>query len=221
MTLVLITLACAILSVVVRRATFTLRWEVPSTLAVVLLGMGVVLTSIPDGLIRIGGHICLLLAAAAIGVTAACRIDGTTCSTIARWIATPFSFTAAAMLLSAFAGQWWDPERWYTWLTIYLLAFNTGLTYLLGYAVLALLVLTGDERQRFMANLYIIPCSAGILAHAGQWVIGWLAPIESHEWWDSVILFCITVWVGGFALATAYSWRRKTVGFRKLQKALR
>ncbi|WPH57699.1 hypothetical protein [Mycobacterium phage WXIN] len=236
--LVLVAIVCIGWSIFTRWATWPCPWERASTVAVSFLGLGVIFTTIPvskiataitgwhvleatTGADRMIGHICLLFAAAAIAISAAIRIADATHATLARWVATPLVASCCLMVTSVVYGQWLTPEQWQGWLTTYMAAFTIGLVYLLGYAILALLVLAADERHRAMSALYIIPCAAGVIAHAGQWVLRWAMPEGASAMWRLVILACVVTWVAGFALAAAYSWRQKINGFQKLQQALR
>lgn len=235
--LITIVIACTAVSATTRRATLSCKWERASTLAVMLLGLGVALTATPlaeviiavldwgpagamAGALRMLGHICLLLAAGSIATAAAIRIDGTTRDTIARWVALPLCGCVAIMLVSVLMGQWLVPDLWRGCLSTYLFAYSCGLAWLLGYAILALLVLTEDPKQRKTALMYAAACAAGLLAHIGQWVLSWIVPAEQQDAWATIIQICILLWVAGFALAAAHSWRAKLQPFRKMRKAL-
>ncbi|QRY51843.1 hypothetical protein [Mycolicibacterium septicum] len=103
------------------------------------------------------------------------------------------------------------------WYQLYILALDGGLIYLLGYATVALVALTRDDKQRSMALIYIVPCGAGVMAHAGQLVLSWVGA----DSWTTAVAACTLVWIAGFALAATISWNRKIRGFRSLQRALK
>src|SRR5690606_22328433 len=102
--LVLAAIICIGWSMWVRWTTWSCQWERASTVAVTLLGAGVVLTAtpvwhlaaamlhwnVPDGAGLMIGHICLMFAASAIAIAAASRIslrgEPVTRSTIMRWV---------------------------------------------------------------------------------------------------------------------------------------
>lgn len=236
--IILIALACTIASVTIRRATFSCRWEQASTMAVCFLGMGLALTGTPlpkgivyvlnwgfvsesqEGFLRAMGHGCLLLAAASIGIAAASRIEGVNRATIAKWVLLPLATSLAVMGISVISGQFLMPDLWLGWRTTYLCFYSLGLIYLLGYAILALMVLAEDPRQKKTALIYAGACGAGLVAQAGQWLVSWTVPIDSQDIWVAGFQICILLWIAGFAAGAAHSWRAKMRPFRALRKGL-
>ena len=224
-------LACTALSLRIRWSTWSCPWEQASTVAVALLGAGVVLTLFL-GLFQVIGHVCIMLAAASIAVAALSRIDGDTRTVVQRWIVRPLGATLLAMAGCLVLGNgvtaeldgrpWSNP----VWLNVYGAVMTLALVYLLGFASAALMVLRGDERQRPMATLFLIPCAAGLAASLGQClVLFMLFTNTGRGGMLSVVaqlsLVAAGIWIAGFALSAAHSWHLKTKGFRNLQRALR
>ena len=236
--IILIVLACTIASVTIRRATFFCRWESATTMAVCFLGAGLALTGTPlprwivdllnwgfvseaqEGFLRAMGHGCLLLAAASIGIAAAVRIEGVTRATIAKWLLLPLATSLSVMSIAVISGQFLMPDLWMGWRTTYLFAYSVGLIYLLGYAILALLVLAEDPRQKRTALIYAGACGAGLIPQLGQWLVSWTVPIDSQDAWIAVFQLCVLLWIAGFAAGAAQSWRAKMRPFRGLRKGL-
>lgn len=223
-------LSCLGWSLRVRWMTWSLRWELASTIAVALLGLSIVLTFCL-GLLQVAGHICLVAGAGAIATTAVSRIEGDTWHIVRRWVANPMIVGVLAMLGALFLGGGFTAElhgrRWS--IPLYLEIYSTVMTattaYLLGFAILALLVLVCDERQRRMAILFLVPCAAGFLAQLGQMAALVCMMTDVNLWGGEraywVILMGTAVWLIGFAIAAAYSWQQKMKGFRKLQRGLK
>ncbi|AGS82386.1 hypothetical protein PBI_REDNO2_87 [Mycobacterium phage Redno2] len=223
-------LSCLGWSLRVRWMTWSLRWELASTIAVALLGLSIVLTFCL-GLLQVAGHICLIAGAGAIATTAVSRIEGDTWHIVRRWVANPMLAGVLAMVAALFLGGGFTAElRGRQWsipiyIEIYSVAMTATTAYLLGFAILALVVLAGDVRQRRMAVLFLVPCTAGFIAQLGQMALLACMLTDVHLWAEEraywAILMGTAVWLMGFAIAAAYSWQQKMKGFKKLQRGLK
>ncbi|AIK69304.1 hypothetical protein PBI_MINERVA_95 [Mycobacterium phage Minerva] len=223
-------LSCLGWSLRVRWMTWSLRWELASTIAVTLLGLSIVLTFCL-GLLQVAGHICLLGGAGAIAAAAISRLEGDAWSMVRTWVGRPMVAGVLAMMAALFIGggftaelygrRWPHPE----WISAYSTILTITAGYLLGYTVLVLLVLMQDDRQRGMATMFLVPSVAGFLAQVGQLAVLICHMADNHllaeEMALRLILVGTAVWLIGVALAAAFSWKRKIKGFRNLQKFLK
>ena len=80
--------------------------------------------------------------------------------------------------------------------------------YLLLFAFRVLLILRKEPRHRPVADIYLFVCVMGLVAQAigflGAATLGYLTKPMMVALTISDIL-----WIGGFVLGAAYSWRRK------------
>jgi hypothetical protein len=225
--IVTITLACIAWSLWVRRITWASRWESAATLSITLQGSGLLLTT-PVGSATVGrvlhwattephlekviGHMCLILAAAAIVYSVLDRIyddDSELSESFKLWVEKPVTLTVAALLVVFSAGGIGAA-------TVLLCG---TLAYLLAYACRALLILRRDRKQRRVADLYLIACSSGVLACVSRMVMTVLPP-ENTICQTIMWLPLSCAWLAGFALVSGYSWAQKRRPFRKHEETL-
>jgi hypothetical protein len=101
------------------------------------------------------------------------------------------------------------------WLSIYWLLLCGTLIYLLGYGSRALLVLRKDPRSRTMANVYLAACISGIMACVVRITTAFVPALQGLE--NGVLVWFFACVCGAvFALASAHSWRVRTMWFTKV-----
>jgi hypothetical protein len=103
------------------------------------------------------------------------------------------------------------------WLNMYWLLLCGTLIYLLVYGSRALLILRKDPRSRTMANIYLAASAAGIMACVVRITTAFVTPIQALEG-GALVWFSACTCGGGFALASAHSWRTKTKWFTKVTR---
>ena len=216
----------------VRRITWRSRWEAAATLNVALQGVALLLMSNPASttigalVYRVSGvwnvedfaaHICYLLAAVAVACAVTSRLtdDARMQRSFRQWVERPCTICVPVLLALFTLG---NGGRIYRvnfqdvptdgWLCAYWIVLCGMLIYLLLYSWPGLLSLCGDPASRLVAIVYLLASAFGIAACAR-------APLEAAEphgqggpaW--ALACVCVT----GFALASAYSWRKKVDWF--------
>lgn len=104
------------------------------------------------------------------------------------------------------------------WIKAYWIIVSLLTVYLIMVAGRFLLILRSEPRHRPVANIYLLACLGGLLAG----VLGVITAAVGHITTPGLVAVTIAsiVWVGGFAVGAAYSWRRKTAAFEKLVQGL-
>jgi hypothetical protein len=219
----------------VRRITWTCRWEIAVTLGITLDGVGLFLTT-PAGQGTVGralrtvtgqtylattlGHLCIVASAAALSYSLLSRLstDDGLHRSFTRWVKRP-TVTAALVLLAVFSlGNLGSSglERLETvWTHFYWIVLAVTLTYLFGYAGIALWHLRRYPRHRVVANLYLVACGSGLIATTAR--LAWLLPAESTDSASMIAVMFGSLWLTGFAVGAAVSWKRKTSEFKTLR----
>lgn len=230
---IVIALVSIIWSLWVRRITWHSHWECSITLSVLLQGIGLMLVT-PVGTATVGrllhritgqgnfefpvGHACLILAAAAIVYSVLDRIyddDDDLQASFKLWVERPVTLTIVGLSAVFCIGDIGDAlamceYRPTMWMNMYWALVCGILIYLLSYACRALLILRRDWRQRRVANFYLVACGSGV-ASCASWMITTLLPptVAEHVLTNMAVTLLGCVWLVGFALASAYSWRQK------------
>lgn len=240
---ILIALASIAWSLWVRRITWTSRWESAATLSVALQGLGLILVT-PVGTATVGralhrimgqknlefpvGHTCLILAAAALVYSVLDRIyddDEELRESFKQWVERPITLTIMG-LLAVFsiggigAAVAMHGQRPGMWMNVYWALLCGTLIYLLTYACRALLILRKDWRQRRVADLYLAACASGVLACASRMITTLIPPVQERTLVNIAVGVLGCMWLGGFALASSYSWRQKNRPFERLGEAV-
>ena len=229
-----------------RRLAVGNQWETATTQALVLIIVGSVLISPVLGaqplewLHRLTGlwNLEALLGGVFIlaGITRICqmlirRVEPEPGATryIRRWVHAPTAITlAAAWLGFAIGGAGTDPHALShtppmgpinVWIKSYWIALAISIIYLTSVAIRYLLILRTEPRHRPVATLYLIAClggmALGVLSVTGALIGHRSTPVMI----GSTIAFL--VWLGGYIVVAAYSWRRKTAPFNSLIQATR
>lgn len=230
-TLIASTLAVVVHSLWTRRHTWRSRWEIGATAAIALEGCALMLMSPWAAaslspllhhitglwnLPTVGGHICLIAAAAGIVYHALVRLaDERQFQELFRaHILRPVRF-GVLLLVAAFllAHEDYHPDLFAarvtsTWLAVYWLATGGLLIYLTTYAGRAILILRADPRARPTVDLYLVSAGFGVLASVAQ---------MSGTWTDidmaAVVWPCVCLAAAIFAYASTRSWQAKVAWF--------
>ena len=230
--LIFITLASISWSLWIRRVTWRCRWEVAATLNIALQGctvalmsplasetLGVALHNITGewNLQNYIGHDCYIVAASAIVYNAVGRLadDHVLQESFKQYVERPATL-CIPLLLATFTLSY--GSRTYArdffalptdfWLTVYWILLCGTLAYLLAFGSRALLVLRQDPRSRGIANFYLFASASGLAACVLRIVTALISPLQGPLSVGLIWLFCC-VCGGGFALASAHSWRQK------------
>lgn len=232
-TLILITLACILWSLWIRRVTWSCRWEVAATLNIALQGLAVLLMS-PWASATIGqvlyeltgkwnvedyiGHDCYIVAASAIVYNSLGRLqdDSAMRRSFKQYVERPATICIPVLLATFSMGNgaavyradfFQVPTDF--WLSVYWIILCGTLIYLLGYGARAMLILRKDPRSRRIANIYLFASISGVLACATRIVTSLVPALQPIE--NGRLVWIFACGCGAiFALASAHSWRIKT-----------
>ena len=216
----------------VRRLTWRSRWESAATLNVALQGVALLLmsnaasTTIGGLVHRVSGlwnledfigNCCYLLAAVAIAYSVLSRLkdDASMRRSFRQWVERPCTICIPVLVALFTLG---NGHRIYRvnffdvptngWLCAYWIVLCGLLIYLLVYSWAGLLSLCADPASRPVAIVYLLASAFGVAACAG-------APLEAvdPQGHGGPVWALACVCAIGFAIASAYSWRRKVVWF--------
>lgn len=239
--LITITLAVIAWSLWIRRLTWSCRWEVAATLNIALQGGAVLLMS-PWAAATVGhwlhaltgkwglqafiGHDLYIVAASALVYNVLGRLEGDDemQKSFKQYIERPATLCIPLLLATFSLGNgakiyradfFQVPTDF--WLNMYWLLLCGILVYLLVYGSRVLLVLRKDPRSRHVANVYLLASVSGILACAVRITTAFVTPIQAVEG-GALVWFFACMCGGGFAIASAHSWRIKTKWFTKVAR---
>ncbi len=230
--LIIVTLAAAFYSLWIRRETWRSRWEVDASLNIALQGCAVLLMS-PWASATLGpplhdvfrrwnvedllGHICLMVAAAAIIDHGLARLGdhGQWRSIFRRHIKGPL-WLGIPVLVAVFivANEGYHPDLFPAhvstgWFGAYWIVLGILLVYLFGYAARVMLIVRKDPRSTVTATLYLISAAFGVAATVIQ--------VSTAEVGIDITLpvwLCACLGAIGFAYGSARSWHAKVAWFR-------
>jgi hypothetical protein len=216
----------------VRRGTWRIRWELPTTAASLMLGIALILIA-PDSEPVLGralfmitgrwhlndllGHIIEATALASSTRAGLMRMPSMRDRIIPllRW---PFTLAVAAMVpmfLSAQASHDPTPDLFliphHHWLEAYFAVVWTLLVYLGAVNAWVALNLCQDPRSRPVAHAWLIGVGIGAGAMLG-WALPWMHITGWYDWGRMSMCAATTV----YAIATARSWQRKLHPWRRL-----
>lgn len=214
----------------VRRGTWRCGLDRALTISVVLVGVGVVLTSplladVDTGLLIsfVGvqhfddylGHVCYLSALCTIAYALLMRtVPDRTAHRLMRWrVEYPAAASAVVMLGLAttsprlrsdtpLGDDFFEVEAG-PYLHAYWTVYAVMLVYLMGYMIRLLRVLRRDPRSRQTATLYLVAAVLGIIGVLAEFADTWLHFIDGTLW---LLLTAPAVIV---SIAAALSWRRQ------------
>jgi hypothetical protein len=222
----------------VRRGTWRIRWELPTTAASLMLGIALVLIA-PESEPVLGralflitgrwhiddllGHIIEATALASSTRAGLMRMPSMRDRIIPllRW---PFILAVAAMVpmfLRTHASHDPTPDLFliphdHHWIEAYFAVLWTLLVYLGALNAWVALNLRHDPRSRLVAHAWLIGVGVGAGAMLG-WALPWMHITAWCDW--GRIAMCVATTV--FAIATARSWQRKLDPWRGLIKVTR
>jgi hypothetical protein len=222
----------------VRRGTWRIRWELPTTAASLMLGIALVLIA-PDSEPVIGRALCLITGRWHINdllghmIEAAALASATRAglmrmpsmrdriTPLLRW---PFTLAVAALVpifLRTQASHNPTPDLFqiphdHHWIAAYFSVVWTLLVYLGAINAWVALNLRRDPRSRPVAHAWLIGVGIGAGAMLG-WALPWMHITGWHDWGRISMCAATTV----FAIATARSWRAKLAPFRRLIRVTR
>jgi hypothetical protein len=235
--LIVVTLVAAFYSLWIRRDTWRSRWEADASLNIALQGLAVLLMS-PWASETLGpslhdvfrrwnvedlvGHICLMVAAAAIIDHGLARLGDHTQwrrifnrhITAALWVGVP---VLVAVFIAANEGYHADlfPAHVSTaWFATYWIVLGILLTYLFGYAARVMLIVRKDPRSTVTATLYLISAAFGVAATVIQ-----VTTAEAGIDITLPVWLCACLGAIGFAYGSARSWHAKVAWFRDSKTA--
>ncbi len=230
--LIIITLAAAFYSLWIRRHTWRSRWEADASLNIALQGLAVLLMS-PWASETLGpplhhafglwnvedlfGHICLMIAAAAIIDHGLARLgDHSQWRRLFRrhikipvWLGIP---VLVAVFIEADEGYHPDlfPAHVSTaWFGAYWIVLGILLVYLFGYAARVMLIVRKDPRSTVTATLYLISAAFGVAATVIQ-----VTTAEAGIDITLPVWLCACAGAIGFSYGSARSWHAKVAWFR-------
>jgi hypothetical protein len=230
--LISVTLVVVFLSLWIRRETWRSRWEADASLNIALQGLAVLLMS-PWASETLGpplhyafgrwnvedllGHICLLIAAAAIIDHGLARLGehGQWRDIFRRHITVPLLLgipVLVAVFIAADEGYHSDlfPAHVSTaWFGAYWIVFGVLLVYVFGYAARVMLIVRKDPRSTVTATLYLISAAFGVAATVIQVVTAEAGIDITLPVW-----LCACLGAIGFAYGSARSWHAKVAWFR-------
>jgi hypothetical protein len=222
-----------------RRVTWACRFERCATITLVLMALGVTFTS-PSvkpliaptmndftGFWNLGdviGDGFLVLAAAGIGYLAVERIlwKEEARKFLRRWVDLPAAagITSALFCFSMSGGPDFPDSLaelpMPPWVSAYVILVACTVGYLLAFACWPLSIMVREHRHRRIAMLYMGTCAAGVLAC----VITAIDVSIGRTLTTRAIAVDMSafVWLGGFAIAAACSWRRRLLDLGLTQK---
>jgi hypothetical protein len=219
----------------VRRGTWRIQWESPTTAASLMLGIALILIA-PDAEPVIGralllitgrwhvddllGHIIAPAALASSTLAGLMRMPSMR-DRIIPLLHWPFTLAVAAMVpmfLSTQASHDPMPDMFqiphaHHWIQAYFAVVWTLLVYLGALNAWVALNLRQDPRSRPVAHAWLIGIGIGAGGLVG-WALPWMHLTSWYDW--GRIAMCIATTV--FAIATARSWQRKLDPWRGLIK---
>jgi hypothetical protein len=222
----------------VRRGTWRIRWELPTTAASLMLGIALVLIA-PDTEPVIGramfsitgrwhiddllGHIIEAAALASSTRAGLMRMPSVRDRIVPllRW---PFILALAAMVpmfLRTEASHDPTPDLFqiphhHHWIEAYFAILWTLLVYLGALNAWVALTLRQDPRSRPVAHAWLIGVGIGAVAMFG-WALPWMHITGWYDW--GRLSMCVAVTV--FTIAAARSWQRKLDPWRRLIQGTR
>jgi hypothetical protein len=235
--LIIVTLAAVFYSLWVRRDTWGSRWEADASLNIALQGCAVLLMS-PWASAALGpplhnvfrrwnvedlfGHICLMVAAAAIIDHGLARLgdENEWRRIFRRHVATPLWLgvpVSVAVFIAAHEGYHPDlfPAHVRTNLFgAYWIVLGVLLTYLFGYAARVMLIVRKDPRSTVTANLYLISAAFGVAATVIQ-----VTTAEAGIDITLPVWLCACLGAIGFSYGSARSWHAKVAWFKDSSRA--
>jgi hypothetical protein len=230
--LIIVTLIAVFYSLWIRRDTWRSRWEVDASLNIALQGCAVLLMS-PWASETFGpplhhvfgrwnvedllGHICLMVAAAAIIDHGMARLgDHDQWRRIfLRHITIPF-WVGVPILVAVFfaADERYHPDLFpahvsTAWFATYWIVLGILLVYLFGYAARVMLIVRRDPRSTVTATLYLISAAFALAATVIQ-----VSTAEAGIDITLPVWICACLGAIGFAYGSARSWIAKVAWFR-------
>lgn len=229
--LIIATLAAIAYSLWIRRHTWRCRWEAGASLNIALKGCAVLLMS-PWASATLGpplhrvfgrwnvedllGHICLLVAVAAIIEHGLSRLtdERQLRRLFRRHVEIPLRL-GVPLLVATFivADEGYHPDLFpahvsTVWFGAYWLVLGALLTYLFVYAGRVLLIVRKDPRSTATANLYLVSAAFGIAATVIQ-----VSTAEAGIDITLPVWLCACLGAVGFAYGSARSWIAKVEWF--------
>ncbi|MBS9535028.1 hypothetical protein KIH27_15670 [Mycobacterium sp. M1] len=229
--LVATTLLAVLGSLWIRRDTWRSWWEAGLTGSIMLQGCAVLCVSpwvstvagpTLHGVLgrwnveHLLGHLCLIVAAAAIVYHCLTRLADPELLTamFTRSVVAPLNL-GIPLLVAAFLLADEEPHTDLfaapvrsIWFGVYWLVLGVLLTYLLGYARRVLLALRSDPRSRATANIYLAGAGLGMAACAVQVATAWVGVDVSLPVWC-----CMCLGVMCFAYGSGRSWQARVDWF--------
>lgn len=219
----------------VRRDTWKCKLRRALTVSVILVAVGVVLTSplltMFDTSLLIGavgvqhfddylGHLCYLAALCTITYALLARtVPDRQVRKLMRWrVEYPSALAAVVMLALVTASPKLRSEKTLhtpdffevpcgRLLHAYWTVYAVALLYLLGYMFRLLLVLRRDPRSRRAANLYLMACVLGMIGAVAEFLDTWFRFIDSYLW----LLLTAPAVMLSFAAALSWRWQRRAL----------
>ncbi|QFG08891.1 membrane protein [Mycobacterium phage MalagasyRose] len=231
--LAVVTLACVVWSLWIRRVTWSCRWEVAATLNVALQGAAVVLMSpwasetLGVWLFRLTGsyniedylaHDCYVVAASAIlfNVVGRTHAHSALQRSFRLRVELPATLCIPLMLATFTISNGADVYRsdFFTvptdfWLNMYWLILCAMLMYLLGSGVVELRALREDPRSRPVATAYAWACLAGMLACVVRLATAFVPQIQHLPLSAALVWLPACVCGAVFAVVSGRSWAAK------------
>lgn len=230
--LIIVTLVAVFSSLWIRRDTWRSRWEADASLNIALQGCAVLLMS-PWASETLGpplhsvfrrwnvedllGHICLMVAAAAIIDHGLARLGdhGQWRSIFRRHIKVAL-WLGIPVLVAVFivADEGYHPDLFpahvsTAWFGAYWIVLGILLVYLFGYAARVMLIVRKDPRSTVTATLYLISAAFGVAATVIQ-----VTTAEAGIDITLPVWLCACLGAIGFAYGSARSWHAKVAWFR-------
>ena len=230
--LIIVTLLAVFYSLWIRRHTWRSRWEADASLNIALQGCAVLLMS-PWASETLGpplhyvfrrwnvedlvGHICLMVAAAAIIDHGLARLGdhGQWRKIFSRHITGPL-WLGVPVLVAVFiaADEGYHPDLFpahvsTAWFGAYWIVLGVLLVYLFGYAARVMLIVRKDPRSTVTATLYLISAAFGVAATVIQ-----VTTAEAGIDITLPVWLCACLGAIGFAYGSARSWLAKVAWFR-------
>ena len=230
--LISVTLVAVFYSLWIRRYTWHSRWEADASLNIALQGCAVLLMS-PWASATLGpplhdvfrrwnvedllGHICLMVAAAAIIDHGLARLGdyGQWRRIFRRHITIPLWLGIPTLVTVFFAAdEGYHPDLFpahvsTAWFGAYWIVLGVLLVYLFGYAARVMLIVRKDPRSTVTATLYLISAAFGLAATVIQ-----VTTAEAGIDITLPVWLCACLGAIGFAYGSARSWLAKVAWFR-------
>jgi len=235
--LIIVTLLAVFYSLWIRRHTWRSRWEADASLNIALQGCAVLLMS-PWASETLGaplhyvfrrwnvedlvGHICLMVAAAAIIDHGLARLgDHGQWRRIFMWHITVPLWLGVPVLVAVFiaANEGYHPDLFPAHVSTvlfgaYWIVLGVLLVYLFGYAARVMLIVRKDPRSKVTATLYLISAAFGVAATLIQVITAEIGIDITLPVW-----LCACLGAIGFSYGSARSWHAKVAWFRSSRVA--